>query len=564
MKRSFQRKFIITNTLLMVLFVASITFLFIYDQTQALSKITIAHSMAANELFAQRIGKNISQHINQLKYIASGSNQETTKTSSILKDLKDMQKNAGTEFIDIFYADHHMNYQALSGNSGVINDRDFIQQLSHGHLDHIISQPLLEQYDNMPAVLIVVPIKNTQKEVTGLLGGLVSLDTLAGDFKSIKHSGNSYGWLIDGEGLVLGHPNSKYPLKIMIQDTDDAGYPGLSAIGREMLQSDFGYGEYHDTLLDVQKIVTYVKIPYTNNWKLAITTFKSDIYAPLHAVIYRALIFSLIALVLFNFIITKAAKHNLQPLDKLVNVMDLASRLEFRTVQAQTDDDIVKNVYKAYNEMIEKIKKYTLQLEKTLDERTEELKTISGHLNERTKRILVDSDALDGDTSRDPLTRLLKPGPILNEIESSIRDVRMNLSPYFSVTLIELSNYGFCYEAYGTKSGDEMVKAFASHLKRTFRSTDIIGRYSENQFVVILTNTSEKNASFALHNLNVSLKETGPYIDQLVESCPESLSIAIGLASFSPGDDRNSNDLIHEAQTNLNEMKQIKKSRDAH
>ncbi len=109
-----------------------------------------------------------------------------------------------------------------------------------------------------------------------------------------------------------------------------------------------------------------------------------------------------------------------------------------------------------------------------------------------------------------------------------------------------------------------MVKAFASHLKRTFRSTDIIGRYSENQFVVILTNTSEKNASFALHNLNVSLKETGPYIDQHVESCPESLSIAIGLASFSPGDDRNSNDLIHEAQTNLNEMKQIKKSRDAH
>ncbi len=123
---------------------------------------------------------------------------------------------------------------------------------------------------------------------------------------------------------------------------------------------------------------------------------KSDIYAPLHAVIYRALIFSLIALVLFNFIITKAAKQNLQPLDKLVNVMDLASRLEFRTVQAQTDDDIVKNVYKAYNEMIEKTKKYTLQLEKTLDERTEELKTISGHLNERTKRILVDSDALDG------------------------------------------------------------------------------------------------------------------------------------------------------------------------
>ncbi len=102
MKRSFQRKFIITNTLLMVLFVASITFLFIYDQTQALSKITIAHSMAANELFAQRIGKNISQHINQLKYIASGSNQETTKTSSILKDLKDMQKTPALNLLIYF------------------------------------------------------------------------------------------------------------------------------------------------------------------------------------------------------------------------------------------------------------------------------------------------------------------------------------------------------------------------------------------------------------------------------------------------------------------------------
>lgn len=564
MKSSFQRKFIVRNMSLMVLFVGIITALFIYDQTQALSKITIAHSMAANELFAQRIGKNISQHINQLEYIAKSQRQVQPDTKTVLKALEYMQENASTHFIDIFYADYHMQYWSINGSSGFINDKDFMAQLNKDQLDYIISEPLLEQYDHMPAVLVVVPIKSTDDQVVGLIGGLISLDTLAGDFKSIKHSGYSYGWLIDGEGLVLGHPNSKYPLKIMIQDTDDAGYPGLSDIGREMLKSDFGYGEYHDSILDVDKIVTYTKIPYTSNWKLAITTFKRDIYAPLYRVILRGLGISLVTLILFSIIVTKAAKHNLQPLDKLVRAMNAATRLEFRTIQTPTDDLVIGKVYKSFNTMIEGLKKYTLSLERTLDERTEELKTLSGHLSERTRRIMVASDSLEGDTNRDPLTRLFNTAQITNEIESSIREVRMNISPYFSIILVELSNYAFCYETYGNQSGDEMIKAFAGHLKRTFRSTDVIGRYNDNQFIVILTNTSEKNASFALHNLNVSLKEAGPYIDQLTENCPESLSIAIGQASFSPGQDGSSSELIEEAQGKLQAMKQIKKSRDAH
>ena len=572
MKRSFQRNFIIANMALMIVFVVVISTLFIYDQTQALKEITIAHSMATNQLFAQRIGKNISQHINQLQYIAKTPRHIETSiegdtgayTETILEELKYMQDNSNTHFIDLLYADHSMQYKALSGSSGVINDKNFIEKIRSEDLNHIISEPLLEQYDHMPAVLVIVPIKRDSDQIIGLIGGLISLDTLAGDFKAIKHSGNSYGWLIDGEGLVLGHPNSKYPLKIMIQDTDDAGYPGLSAIGKKMIVSDWGYGEYHDSILDAQKIVTYMKIPYTNNWKLAITTFKRDIYAPLRKVIFRGLLFSLITVILFAFMIIKAAKRNLQPLDKLVDAMHSATRLEFRTVSTPADDDLINNVYKAFNTMIEGLKKYTLRLEKTLDERTEELKNLSGHLNERTKRIIVSSDSLEGDISRDPLTRLFNTSQIVNEIESSIRDVRMNISPYFSIILIELNNYSYCYETYGKVSGDEMIKAFAGHLKRTFRSTDIIGRYMKNQFIVILTNTSEKNASFALHNLNVSLKEAGPYIDQLVENCPESLSIAIGLASFSPGYDSKSSDLIREAQANLKEMKQIKKSRDAH
>lgn len=86
---------------------------------------------------------------------------------------------------------------------------------------------------------------------------------------------------------------------------------------------------------------------------------------------------------------------------------------------------------------------------------------------------------------RDSLTGLLKHSVIKQEIEKEhARCLRMG--HVSTVAMIDLDHFKQVNDRYGHRTGDHVIKALANLLRHRLRSTDLIGRYGGEEFVVVL------------------------------------------------------------------------------
>ena len=94
---------------------------------------------------------------------------------------------------------------------------------------------------------------------------------------------------------------------------------------------------------------------------------------------------------------------------------------------------------------------------------------------------------------RDSLTGLLNHTNLNDSFyRELLRADRMGLP--LSYAMIDIDNFKSVNDKYGHLVGDTILKSLAYMLMERLRSTDIVGRYGGEEFVVILSNTSVENA----------------------------------------------------------------------
>lgn len=90
---------------------------------------------------------------------------------------------------------------------------------------------------------------------------------------------------------------------------------------------------------------------------------------------------------------------------------------------------------------------------------------------------------------RDSLTGLLKHSYIKQEIDKEQARCK-RLSQSSVVAMLDLDHFKKVNDQYGHRMGDIVIKALASLLRQRLRSTDMIGRYGGEEFVVVLPECS--------------------------------------------------------------------------
>ena len=98
---------------------------------------------------------------------------------------------------------------------------------------------------------------------------------------------------------------------------------------------------------------------------------------------------------------------------------------------------------------------------------------------------------------RDSLTQLLVHDEIQKQLEVQLAAADRHATE-LSYVMLDLDNFKHINDTYGHLTGDQVIKSLVSLLRRSFRRTDILGRYGGDEFVAIMVNTNLADAAIVL------------------------------------------------------------------
>jgi two-component system, cell cycle response regulator len=160
-------------------------------------------------------------------------------------------------------------------------------------------------------------------------------------------------------------------------------------------------------------------------------------------------------------------------------------------------------------------------------------------------------NSLKKQTLVDDLTGLLNRRGFQSLAKQQIRIAKR--ANWESILLFaDLDNLKVINDRFGHAEGDLAIKAIASILKETFRTSDIIGRIGGDEFIVLAIKTSDDNVSSITKRLDRNIKNYNQQINKF------ELSLSFGVVHLDPMDDISLEEAILEADKNLYIQKQRK------
>jgi diguanylate cyclase (GGDEF)-like protein len=91
----------------------------------------------------------------------------------------------------------------------------------------------------------------------------------------------------------------------------------------------------------------------------------------------------------------------------------------------------------------------------------------------------------------DALTGLMNRGAIMSELEDEITATRDGDLP-LCIAIVDLDRFKRINDTLGHQAGDEVLRAAARRLAASVRSTDAVGRYGGEEFLIIFRNVDER------------------------------------------------------------------------
>ncbi len=113
-----------------------------------------------------------------------------------------------------------------------------------------------------------------------------------------------------------------------------------------------------------------------------------------------------------------------------------------------------------------------------------------------------------------------------------------------SLMMIDIDNFKSVNDTYGHKRGDLILSRLGSILTDSVRSTDIIGRYGGEEFIVLLPNTGSKSAYIVAEKIRTNFESAN------LLGYNRKLTISLGVATY-PKDGQTEEELVENADKAL-------------
>ena len=160
-------------------------------------------------------------------------------------------------------------------------------------------------------------------------------------------------------------------------------------------------------------------------------------------------------------------------------------------------------------------------------------------------------------TWADHLTGVSNRLHFLQRFESEIRRTE-NYDQSLAMFMFDIDEFKSINDTYGHASGDQVIKKLADIVRHNTRSSDLVGRYGGDEFMVLMTSSTLEQARIYAENLREKIAASELTIPG--HSAPVRLTISGGLAVY-PANGISTTELLNAADSALYEAKRHGRNR---
>ncbi len=518
MKMNF--KSILYKMILMVTLVGFMQGAILIYMSYDLSKTTLLQQIDEGglnyaEASSQTIGEWMAGNINELKAYANSSDVKSMNWDLIEPYLKKQVSSKLDIYDHLFVANIQGDYSTtLLRNAGNVSDRAYFPKVMQGLT--VVSDPVISKSTGNQISVIAVPIRNSDGEVIGLLGGALNLVKL---YHFIENSGisdpDSYSYIVDKMGTIITYPDTSYIMKENITVQSELVEDSLVAASAKILNNYKGYVEYtHEGL---NSLNYFHAIPNTDGWRLVIKIPQEYVDAPLRNISQELVFMSLVALVVSIFLSVFVSRSISSPVIRMRDVFLKAADGDLSARADESSGDEIGQAAQSFNKMMQ---------------------TIS-HL-----------------TFYDTLTALPNKLQFMDRLNHELIDCSKS-NERLAVIVFDIDKFENINNALGPSAGDSILRAMALQIENLLDENEIACRLGDDRFAILLPN--DPHETYAIRKGNKLLEMAKqPWT---IESYTFYITASLGIA-FYPNDGENAESLIKNALSAM--LRAKKNSRDSY
>jgi diguanylate cyclase (GGDEF)-like protein len=157
----------------------------------------------------------------------------------------------------------------------------------------------------------------------------------------------------------------------------------------------------------------------------------------------------------------------------------------------------------------------------------------------------------------DPLTKLLNRRVMGTVLQREFNRSKRYAAP-LSLVCLDLDNFKRTNTVHGHNIGDSLLQYVAGKLENNCRESDVVVRFTENEFVFILPETSAKQAKKIMNRYKIYFLEHPFKVEDIHKTNAMPVSISFGVASTEDKTIKNATQLLKKADKNLHQTKKTK------
>lgn len=272
-----------------------------------------------------------------------------------------------------------------------VADREYFKQIVKEGKDIYIyiSNAIISRATGKAILPIAKAVKDEGGKTIGFISPAVLLDTLVKIASEIKVGSSGYGWIVDGSGTVIAHPNQDYVMKLKITEASKMGIKGLEEVASDILGGKTGYVKI--TLPDGSVNYTfYAPIESAKGWAFLVDVPEREIATYGASVAKSTTLLFGVLVALMALIIVFVSGTISKPLKGLAQRIALFGEGDLTvTFQAKSEDEI-GHIAQALNKMATSLKESFI----TITKRSEEISSSSDNLAKAVEDVSSTSQEL--------------------------------------------------------------------------------------------------------------------------------------------------------------------------